>query len=285
MGRIPSRDLREAEPFNAFFFAPAVAPGFSLSSLFSTHPPLEKRLDQLGADLRRARPSAPDVGLTGDAVLGRSKPTEAEPGPAVRAARRRADPARRRSALRPTGRGAVCFRAAEGAALSRACTDDLQALLDADGGPAVERSVDAFGFTWLLVRHDPDDLPGAGHRAARGQRHAAGRRVRPVAAVLAGRRSTHSGDRRGWAWSTSTSGARSTRSPRPTASSATTRSSCRSARRSAPTCPSSPTSPAGSPSGARPASDPRPGELRPGSRTAPRCRPDRSPRPRAAPRA
>jgi heat shock protein HtpX len=48
MGRIPARDLREVEPFNAFFFTPAISPGFSLSSLFSTHPPLEKRLDQLG---------------------------------------------------------------------------------------------------------------------------------------------------------------------------------------------------------------------------------------------
>jgi heat shock protein HtpX len=48
MGRIPARDLREAEPFNAFFFTPAISPGFSLSSLFSTHPPLDKRLDQLG---------------------------------------------------------------------------------------------------------------------------------------------------------------------------------------------------------------------------------------------
>ena len=48
MGRIPSRDLREAEPYNAFFLVPALAPGFSLSSLFSTHPPLERRLDQLG---------------------------------------------------------------------------------------------------------------------------------------------------------------------------------------------------------------------------------------------
>ena len=47
MARIPTRDLRAAEPLNAFFFAPAVAPGFSLSSLFSTHPPLERRLDQL----------------------------------------------------------------------------------------------------------------------------------------------------------------------------------------------------------------------------------------------
>jgi heat shock protein HtpX len=48
MGRIPTKHLRQAEPFNAFFFTPAVAPGFSISSLFSTHPPLEKRLDQLG---------------------------------------------------------------------------------------------------------------------------------------------------------------------------------------------------------------------------------------------
>ena len=47
MGQIPMRDLREAEPYNAFFFAPAVAPGFSLSSLFATHPPLQQRLDQL----------------------------------------------------------------------------------------------------------------------------------------------------------------------------------------------------------------------------------------------
>ena len=48
MGRIPSRDLREAEPYNAFFFAPAAAPGFSLSTIFSTHPTLERRLEQLG---------------------------------------------------------------------------------------------------------------------------------------------------------------------------------------------------------------------------------------------
>jgi heat shock protein HtpX len=47
MGRIPSRDLRKVEPFNAFFFTPAVAPGFSLSSLFSTHPTMEQRLEQL----------------------------------------------------------------------------------------------------------------------------------------------------------------------------------------------------------------------------------------------
>ena len=47
MARIPTRDLRAAEPFNAFFFTPALANGFSISSLFSTHPSLEKRLEQL----------------------------------------------------------------------------------------------------------------------------------------------------------------------------------------------------------------------------------------------
>jgi heat shock protein HtpX len=50
MARIPTRDLRAAEPLNAFFFAPAQAlqrGQFSLSTIFSTHPPLEKRLREL----------------------------------------------------------------------------------------------------------------------------------------------------------------------------------------------------------------------------------------------
>jgi len=47
ISKIPTRDLRSAEHFNAFYFAPAIAPGASLSSLFATHPSLEKRLDQL----------------------------------------------------------------------------------------------------------------------------------------------------------------------------------------------------------------------------------------------
>ena len=46
MGKIPRTDLRHAEGMNAFFFAPALASG-TAASLFSTHPSLEKRLDQL----------------------------------------------------------------------------------------------------------------------------------------------------------------------------------------------------------------------------------------------
>src|SRR5580700_1994644 len=57
MGRIPTKDLRAAEPFNAFFFTPAVASGdaqgagggFSFGNLFRTHPTLERRLAQLDA--------------------------------------------------------------------------------------------------------------------------------------------------------------------------------------------------------------------------------------------
>jgi heat shock protein HtpX len=50
MARIPTRDLRAAEPLNAFYFAPAMAlnsAGASLSKLFSTHPSLERRLEEL----------------------------------------------------------------------------------------------------------------------------------------------------------------------------------------------------------------------------------------------
>ncbi|MGE5134327.1 MAG: zinc metalloprotease HtpX [Gemmatimonadota bacterium] len=50
IARIPTRDLRQAEPLNAFFFAPALSAknaGASLSTMFSTHPSLERRLRQL----------------------------------------------------------------------------------------------------------------------------------------------------------------------------------------------------------------------------------------------
>ncbi len=50
ISRIPTRDLRAAEPLNAFYFAPALSPrgnGLSLSTLFSTHPSLDKRLKAL----------------------------------------------------------------------------------------------------------------------------------------------------------------------------------------------------------------------------------------------
>jgi heat shock protein HtpX len=68
MGRVPTKDLRAAEPFNAFFFVPALTSaqdrqrgqsgGFSFGDLFRTHPTLERRLaqlDQLEHQLGQAR--------------------------------------------------------------------------------------------------------------------------------------------------------------------------------------------------------------------------------------
>jgi heat shock protein HtpX len=55
MARIPTRDLRETQAFNAFMIAPAIRAD-QIQSLFSTHPPLEKRLEQLAkisSDLSR----------------------------------------------------------------------------------------------------------------------------------------------------------------------------------------------------------------------------------------
>jgi heat shock protein HtpX len=47
MARIPNRDLRTAKAFNAFYFTPAGTTG-AFSRIFSTHPSLQQRLDQLG---------------------------------------------------------------------------------------------------------------------------------------------------------------------------------------------------------------------------------------------
>ena len=59
MSRIPTRDLRSAESFNAFYFTPAIASkGVSLSTLFSTHPSLDQRLAQLATiEAQLGRPS------------------------------------------------------------------------------------------------------------------------------------------------------------------------------------------------------------------------------------
>lgn len=46
MNNVPERDLRASQSMNPFFIAPAIK-GTSLSTLTSTHPSLEQRLDQL----------------------------------------------------------------------------------------------------------------------------------------------------------------------------------------------------------------------------------------------
>jgi hypothetical protein len=99
------------------------------------------------------------VGLL-DALLGRSKPVRpnldrlfAIPSAAV-TLQSGAD-------LAPTGLGSVCFATVEGGAFKQ-LQRDVRELLDADrerGGVPVEFSQDEYGYTWLLARHPPDDVP------------------------------------------------------------------------------------------------------------------------------
>jgi heat shock protein HtpX len=65
MSRIPNEDLRKAAPMSAFYFAPAMklhgGGGDKLANLFSTHPSLEKRIEQLAkiqAQLNDTTPGA-----------------------------------------------------------------------------------------------------------------------------------------------------------------------------------------------------------------------------------
>ena len=61
--------------------------------------------------------------------------------------------------LRPTGVGSVAFRAAEGGAAAGTVAEAEQ-LVSGAGSPAVERTVDSYGYTWLVLRHDPTDVAG-----------------------------------------------------------------------------------------------------------------------------
>jgi len=61
----------------------------------------------------------------------------------------------------PTGGGAVCFATVEGAAFEQTHRE-VQALLDADAdrtGPPVELRQDDYGYSWLVSRRAPDQLP------------------------------------------------------------------------------------------------------------------------------
>jgi hypothetical protein len=96
-----------------------------------------------------------------DALLGRSKPVKPDldqlfglPSAAITL--------EAATGFKPTGAGSVCFSAVEGGAFAEV-QQDVRALLDLDAGPGdppVEVSRDAYGYTWLLVRHPPEDTAG-----------------------------------------------------------------------------------------------------------------------------
>lgn len=93
-----------------------------------------------------------------DSLLGRSKPKAANLD-ALFAVPQAALTLQAGAGFVPTGVGAVCYRQNEGGAFS-SMQSDIQQLLDADDGPAVERTQDSYGFTWLLCRHEPGDVSG-----------------------------------------------------------------------------------------------------------------------------
>jgi heat shock protein HtpX len=59
IARIPTKDLRTAQAFNAFYFTPAFGAEPGIARVFSTHPSLEQRLDQLARISARLGEAAP----------------------------------------------------------------------------------------------------------------------------------------------------------------------------------------------------------------------------------
>ena len=155
MAKIPTRDLRSAEPLNAFFFAPAMA--------------LRGRVEPVGDLLHPPEPRAP-AGRAGQgpapAQPGRVGPGRGLPGHAAgpdQAGQPKLDDLfalpsaaitlEAGTGFKPTGSGSVCFRSVEG----RSFTDvqkDVQDLLNMDAGKdgslPVEVTKDDYGFTWLV---------------------------------------------------------------------------------------------------------------------------------------
>ncbi|MFD7917895.1 hypothetical protein ACFV3R_01465 [Streptomyces sp. NPDC059740] len=89
-----------------------------------------------------------------DALLGRSKPVRPDLDRlfALPAAAVTLEAA---AGFRPTGYGSVCFAGGEGAGFAR-MEEEAGALLT--GSPEFRR--DDYGYTWLLTRHDSEDVAG-----------------------------------------------------------------------------------------------------------------------------
>lgn len=92
-----------------------------------------------------------------DVLLGRTRPVQPNLD-VLFAVPSAADTLQAALGFAPTGVGAVCFQAAEGAASARSQRDALD-LLDLDPSLAVAVSHDEFGFTWITCRQSVVDVP------------------------------------------------------------------------------------------------------------------------------
>ncbi|HEV2451338.1 MAG TPA: hypothetical protein VGS62_05385 [Streptosporangiaceae bacterium] len=94
-----------------------------------------------------------------DTLLGRTKPVQPNLD-ALFALPSAAITLEAATALVPTGTGSVSFRAAEGRAF-RDIEAEVRELLEADRGPsapAIDVSIDSYGFTWLEIKCPSDQL-------------------------------------------------------------------------------------------------------------------------------
>jgi hypothetical protein len=158
-----------------------------------------------------------------DSLLGRSKPKAANLD-ALFAVPQAALTLEAGADFKPTGVGAVCYRQNEGGAFSTMQTD-IQELLDADGGPAVERTSDSFGFTWLVCRHDAFDISGLVNELHAVNATLEGQGFGP--SLLCSYVGFDGPDGRPLGLVSCTNAAPSTRSHQPATSAATTPSSCK----------------------------------------------------------
>lgn len=91
-----------------------------------------------------------------DSILGRTRPPAADLD-ALFAVPQAAVSLQTQGFL-PTGQGAVCYRSGEGSAFSSTETQIEQ--LIANDGTSIERSDDSYGFRWLSVTRQGQDVSG-----------------------------------------------------------------------------------------------------------------------------
>jgi hypothetical protein len=60
----------------------------------------------------------------------------------------------------PTGSGSVCYRAAAGTAFAEMQSEVIRLIESDPDAPEVSVTADSYGFTWLTVTDDPDDVAG-----------------------------------------------------------------------------------------------------------------------------
>ncbi len=95
-----------------------------------------------------------------DAILGRTRPKQANLD-ALFAVPTAAITLQTAMGLNPTGEGAVCYRAADGAGFAGTQADIVELLSSVPDAPSVGTSTDGFGFTWLEVEHAAAEGLGA----------------------------------------------------------------------------------------------------------------------------